>query len=76
MGSGRDVSAGDSSWSPRVSGKTGATGAAGALVVVLVWVLPRAGIDMPGDVAAALAVLVTVVMQYALPVRTKGKYEA
>lgn len=76
MGSGRDVSAGDSSWSPRVSGKTATTGAAGAAVIVLVWVLSLAGIDMPGEVASALVLLVTTVLQYALPVRAKGKHEA
>lgn len=70
------MSAGDSSWSPRVSGKTATTGAAGAAVIVLVWVLSLAGIDMPGEVASALVLLVTTVLQYALPVRAKGKHEA
>lgn len=67
---------GEQSWSPRVSGKTATTGAAGAAVIVLVWVLSLAGIDMPGEVAGALVLLVTTVLQYALPVREKGKYEA
>lgn len=67
---------GEQSWSPRVSGKTATTGAAGAAVIVLVWVLSLAGIDMPGEVASALVLLVTTVLQYALPVRAKGKYEA
>lgn len=67
---------GEQSWSPRVSGKTATTGAAGAAVIVLVWVLSLAGIDMPGEVASALVLLVTTVLQYALPVRAKGKHEA
>lgn len=70
------MSAGEKSWSPRVSGKTATTGAAGAAVIVLVWVLSLAGIDMPGEVASALVLLVTTALQYALPVRAKGKYEA
>lgn len=70
------MSAGEKSWSPRVSGKTATTGAAGAAVIVLVWVLSLAGIDMPGEVASALVLLVTTVLQYALPVRAKGKHEA
>lgn len=70
------MSAGEKSWSPRISGKTAATGAAGAVVVVLVWVLSLVGIDMPEGVAAALVLLVTTALQYALPVREKGKYEA
>lgn len=70
------MSAGDQSWSPRVSGKTGTTTAAGAAVTVLVWVLSLAGIDMPAEVAAALVVLVMGISAWAIPIREKGKYEA
>lgn len=70
------MSAGDRSWSPRVSGKTGATGMAGAAVAVLVWVLSLAGIDMPEHVAAALVVLVMGACAYFIPARTPGRYEA
>lgn len=70
------MSAGDKSWSPRVSGKTTTTTAAGAAVTVLVWVLSLAGIDMPAEVAAALVVLVMGVSAWALPTREKGRYEA
>lgn len=66
----------ESSWSPRVSGKTAGTTAAGAAVTVIVWVLSLAGIDMPAEVAAALVVLVTGLAAWAIPVRQKGKYEA
>lgn len=70
------MSAGEQSWSPRISGKTTGTTAAGAAVTVLVWVLSLAGIDMPAEVAAALVVLVMGISQWAIPVREKGKYEA
>lgn len=70
------MSAGEKQWSPRVSGKTTQTTAAGAAVTVLVWVLSLAGIDMPAEVAAALVVLVMGVSAWAIPTREKGRYEA
>ena len=70
------MSAGEQSWSPRVSGKTAGTTAAGAAVTVIVWVLSLAGIDMPAEVAAALVVLVTGLAAWAIPVRQRGRYEA
>lgn len=40
--------------------KTTAAGATGAASIVLVWTLAQFGIDMPGEVGAAVAVLLTV----------------
>ena len=39
-------------------------GAAGALVVLIVWALSLRGVIVPGDVAAALMVLLSVGMHY------------
>ncbi|NDO78472.1 hypothetical protein GKZ75_09605 [Kocuria indica] len=39
-------------------GATAGTGLAGAAAVVLVWILGEAGVDVPTEVAAALAVLI------------------
>ena len=39
-------------------GATAGTGLAGAAAVVLVWVLGECGVDVPTEVAAALAVLI------------------
>ena len=39
-------------------GATAGTGLAGAAAVVLVWILAQAGVDVPAEVSAALAVLI------------------
>lgn len=40
--------------------KTTAAGATGAAAIVIVWLLAQFGVEMPGEVGAAVAVLLTV----------------
>lgn len=44
--------------------KVAAGGAAGALTVVLVWLLGALGVDMPPEVASALTVLLSTAAAY------------
>lgn len=43
---------------PKVKAATGGAGAAGAITVVLVWVLSMFGVDVPPEVASALTTLI------------------
>lgn len=60
------------------TGASAGTGVAGALAVVLVWLLSEVGVDVPSEVSAAIAVLIagvgTLVGGYLVP--SKGDHEA
>lgn len=58
----------------KISTKTGLTAGAGlGLAPVLVWVLSLFGVEMPGEVAAAVAGLLALAVAYFVPAKS-GKY--
>ena len=58
------------------SGKTVLTGATGiAVAPVIVWVLGLFGVDIPAEVAAAIAGLLSAAVAYFVPAKS-GKYVA
>lgn len=61
-----------------VSPKVTAGGTAGALAIVLVWILGEFDVTMPAEVAMAVAVLASVVAGYLKtdPLRTAGRHAA
>ncbi len=50
-----------------ISSKVGIGAAAGALTAVLVWVVSLFGLLIPAEVAAAITVLITAIVGYAVP---------
>lgn len=58
----------------KVSAKTGLTAGAGLGVApILIWLLSMFGVDMPPEVAAAIAGLLAVAVAYFVPAKS-GKY--
>lgn len=54
-----------------ISSKVGIGAAAGALTSVLVWIVSLLGLDIPGETAAAITVLITAIVGYLVP-ETRG----
>ena len=50
-----------------ISSKVGIGAAAGALTIVIVWVIGLLGLVVPGEVASAFTVLITAVVGWAVP---------
>lgn len=53
--------------SARPTAKVGVGASAGAVTVILVWVGSLAGVEVPGDVAAAVTLLITAAAAYFMP---------
>ncbi len=47
--------------------KVGAGGLAGALSVILVWIISEVGADIPGEVASAITTVLTFVTAWVVP---------
>lgn len=50
-----------------ISSKVGLGAAAGAVTIVLVWIAGMLGVDVPGEVASAITVLITGVVGWWVP---------
>lgn len=62
---------------PRPTAKTTTTGAAGAAVLLLVWIAGRLGVEVPGDVAAAAVLLITTAVAWFMPAdHHRGRHAA
>lgn len=50
-----------------ISSKVGLGGAAGAVTILLVWIVSLIGLEVPPEVASAFTVLITVAVGYLVP---------
>lgn len=50
-----------------ISSKVGFGAVAGALTSVLVWIVGLLGLDVPGEIAGAITVIITAVVGYFVP---------
>lgn len=57
----------------RVSDKTALTGAAGAAVVVLIYLCSLFGLELPAEVAGAVVTVAMFIIAYTVPAK-QGKY--
>lgn len=61
---------------PAPSPKTLTTGTAGAATLLIVWIGGQFHVEIPAEVAGAAVLLVMTGVQWFMPTREPGKYEA